>query len=65
MSGCRINRNKNISRPVNDTCEKEVADRLAKMIEERKRQDLSLENVITEAEYNIKYGKGPDSLEKK
>jgi len=50
---------------VNDTCEKEVADRLAKMIEERKRQDLSLENVITEAEYNIKYGKGPDSLEKK
>ena len=57
MSGCRINRNKKVSRPANDTCEKEVADSLAKMIEERKRQDLA--SVLTEDEYIKRYGKGP------
>ena len=72
MSGCRINRNKNISgdkdsKDNKDNKEgytKEFADKLAALIEERKNQDAALNTVLTEEEYDQKYGKGPGTLTK-
>jgi len=67
MSGCRIKRNLNPSgnSTSKEECSKEVDDALAKMLEERKRQDETLNTVLSEKEYSDKYGKQPEANAKK
>lgn len=71
MSGCRINRNLNTGSSGCDgggkkeECSKEVGDKFAKMLAERKRQDESLNVVLSEKEYAEKYGSQPEANVKK
>ena len=71
MSGCRIRRNLAPSgsgaAPVENTqVKKEMDDKLIAMLAERERQDkLFSENVMTEEEYEKKYGKQPEAGGKK
>ena len=67
MSGCRIKRNLSTgcSSGNKDECSKEVSDKLERMIEERKKQDAMLNNVLSEKEYAEKYGVQPEASAKK
>ena len=52
MSGCKIKRNvASCSSGNKEPCSKEVNDKLAQLIEERKKQDAVLNTVLSETEY--------------
>jgi hypothetical protein len=67
MSGCRIKRNvsTSCSSGNKEKCSNEVSDKLERMIEERKKQDAMLSNVLSEKEYAEKYGAQPEASAKK
>lgn len=66
MSGCRIKRNLAPSGCEGRAeCSKEVDDKFAKMLAERKKQDEALNVVLSEKEYDAKYGKQPEAVAKK
>jgi hypothetical protein len=70
MSGCRIKRNLNAGTSGCDSgkkeeCSKEVGDKFAQMLAERKRQDEALNVVLSEKEYAEKYGSQPEANIKK
>ena len=63
MSGCRINTNLKMGSgflKIDSGSAKEMEDKLASIIAEREKQDkLSQSAVLTEKEYEDKYGKQP------
>jgi hypothetical protein len=67
MSLCRIKRNlvSGCSSGNKEECSKEISDKLQKMIEERKKQDALLNTVLSEKEYEEKYGSQPIASVKK
>ena len=67
MSGCKIKRHitSSCSSGNKEECSKDVSDKLERMIEERKKQDLLINTVLSEKEYNEKYGAQPEPSAKK
>ena len=67
MSSCRIKQNLAVkgsgaARVENTEAKKEMDSKLAAMLAERERQDKAFaENVMTEEEYEKKYGKQPEA----
>lgn len=67
MSGCKIKRNLVGSAAAtgastasaDKNCSTEVDAKLAAMMAEREKQDKDLNKVMTEEEYEVKYGKQP------
>jgi hypothetical protein len=63
MSGCKIKRNLVSSSETkangDKNCSTEVSNKLAEMMAEREKQDKNIHTVMTEKEYEEKYGKQP------
>jgi hypothetical protein len=74
MSGCKIKKNltmgsgssANCSGDVKDkNCSTEINNKLAALLAEREKQDASLNVVLSEKEYEQKYGSQPEGNVKK